>query len=170
MMEQINHPASGLRKGISLVSRFLCRVASFVLFGMMCLTIADVLMRKLLSRSILGTLELTELLMLVVVFFTLSQTELLGGHIRVDLVAIHFSPRTQRAFDTVTQLCGSLLFGLMTFSGLKYATNMGESGAVTQDLWIPVYPFIYAMVLGCGLLALALFTGFLDSLKEKPHR
>ena len=169
-MEQADHPASGLRKWINLLSALLCRVASFVLFGMMCLTIADVLMRKLLSRSILGTLELTELLMLVLVFFTLSQTEIFGGHIRVDLVAIHLSKRSQRVFDTVTQLCCSLLFGFITFSGLKYAIRIYQSGAVTQDLWIPVYPFIYAMVLGCGLLSLALFTKFLDSLTEKPER
>jgi hypothetical protein len=56
----------------------------------------------------------------------------------------------------------------MTFSVLKYAIRMYQSGAVTQDLWIPVYPFICAMILGCGLLSLALFTRFLDSLTEKP--
>ena len=46
-------------------------VAAIALFAMMALTFADVIGRKLLNASIPGSLEVTELLMLAVIFVAL---------------------------------------------------------------------------------------------------
>ena len=51
---------SFIEKWVHPVSRFMGYIASAVLFLMMILTITDVLLRKLASKSILGTVEVTE--------------------------------------------------------------------------------------------------------------
>ena len=61
-------------------------VAAVALFAMMALTFADVIGRKLLGASIPGSLELTELLMLAVIFVALPLTSLHGEHVVFDLL------------------------------------------------------------------------------------
>jgi len=80
----------------------------------------------------------------------------LNGHVRVDLIMSRFGERTQAMTDMITQFVCFLLFGLFTWSTLVYAGKMSASGEVSQDLWLPVYPFIYVVALGCALLALSL--------------
>lgn len=138
------------------ISKIVNRIASGVLFCMMLLTIADVFLRKVFSQSILGTVEVTEFMMVILLFFAVTQTEILNGHVRVDLIMSRFGERTQTLVDTITQLVCFLLFGLFTWSTLVYAAKMRASGEVSQDLWLPVYPFIYVVALGCALLALSL--------------
>jgi TRAP-type transport system small permease protein len=54
------------------------------LFAIMALTFFDVLGRKLLSNSITGSLELTELLMVVVIFGALPLVSGRGEHVEFD--------------------------------------------------------------------------------------
>ena len=54
------------------------------LFAIMALTFFDVLSRKLLDNSITGSLELTELLMVVVIFAALPLVSLRGEHVTFD--------------------------------------------------------------------------------------
>ena len=130
----------------------------------MILTITDVILRKTVSKSILGTVEVTEFMMVILVFFTLAQTEILDGHVKVDLVISRFSARAQAFVDMVTQFTCFLLFGLFTWSVLVYSAEMKASGEVSQDLWLPIYPFLYVVAAGCSLLSITLFIKFLIAL------
>lgn len=135
----------------------LTRLAWVSLFFMMILTVADVVMRKVFNNSILGALESTELAMIVLIYFALAHVETVDGHVKVDLIVDRFGPRVQAAFDVLTQLIGSLMFGLMTLSSLYYAERMRATGQVTQDLWIPLWPFVYVVAIGLALMCLVLF-------------
>lgn len=148
------------------ISQTMNRIASFVLFLMMILTIMDVLGRKLLSHSVTGAVELTEFMLVIVIFFSLAQTEMKNGHVKVDLIMGRFGRRTQAIADMMTQCIGFLLCVVITWSTLIYAGKMRISGEVSQDLWLPKFPFIYVVAVGCGILALALFAKFLVALAK----
>ena len=150
----------GFESWVYPISRVMNRVGSVALFAMMFLTIADVFLRKVFSWSILGTVEVTEFLLLILVFFALAQTEVLNGHVKVDLVMGRFSERTQAAADMITQLICFLMFGLFTWSALVYSGKMREAAEVSQDLWLPMYPFVYVVVVGCAILSLSLLIKF----------
>ena len=64
----------------------------------------------------------------------------------------------------ITQFICFLLCGLFTWSTLVYSEQIRASGEVSQDLWIPVYPFIYIVAMGCAVLALTLLIKFLMAL------
>ncbi len=133
---------------------------------MMLLTMADVLLRKMISRSILGAVEVTEFMMVILVFFGLAQTEIFNGHVKVDLLMKRFSERIKGLVDAITQFSCFLLFGVATWSTVVYSSTMRASKEVTQDLWIPKYPFIYVVAVGWALLGLVLFINFLIALDK----
>ena len=59
-------------------------LAAVALFAIMGLTFVDVLGRKFLGGSVPGSLELTELLMVVVIFTSLPLVALSGEHVVFD--------------------------------------------------------------------------------------
>jgi len=146
------------------ISKKLDRIASIILFFMMLLTVADVFLRKVFSRPIMGSVEVTEFMMVGLVFFSLAQTEVLNRHVKVDLLMSRLGERTQGLIDMITQFVCFLLFGAITWSTLVYSAKMRASGEVSQDLWIPIYPFVYIVVVGCALLSLILFIKFFIAL------
>lgn len=160
-IEKLN---KGLEGWVYPISKLMNRIASAILFLMMFLTITDVFLRKVFSQSILGTVEVTEFMMVIVVFFALAQTEVLNGHVKVDLVMGRFGERAQGLVDMVTQFVCFIVSGLITWSTLIYSEKMRASGEVSQDLWIPVYLFIYIVVVGCGILSITLLIKFFMAL------
>lgn len=146
-----------IEKYIFWIPKFLSRIGSFTLILMMFLTVADVLLRKVLSKSILGTVEVTEFMMVILVFFGLANAEILNANIKVDILMNRFKERTQMIVETFTQFFSFLVFVFITRYSFIYAGSKIGSGEVSQDLWIPVYPFVYLVALGCGLLTIVLF-------------
>ena len=163
----IERLATRLSSWLNPLCKVLCYIASVILFAMMCLTVADILMRKFLNHPILGIVELTELMMVVIVFFTLGFTEMKDAHIKVDVFTNKLKRPTRALLDVVTQFLACLLFAFMTVSVLGHAISMQRVGEVTQDLWIPKYPFLYLTALGCAVLSIAVFLRFLEFLSDR---
>jgi TRAP-type C4-dicarboxylate transport system permease small subunit len=98
----------------------------------MWLTLVDVAGRKLLDRSITGSLELTELLMVVVIFAGLPLVSLKGEHVVFDSL----DPWIPRLFKRVQQavvdlLCLAALAGLAVLMWDK-AAQMARSTATSR--------------------------------------
>lgn len=133
----------------------LCSVlCALALFAIMALTFFDVGGRKLLSRSITGSLELTELLMVVVIFASLPLVSRRGEHVvfdSLDSVWPAWFLRLQGVL--VNLLCGGLMLGLMWLMW-KTGVQFSESGETTAQLHIPKAPFIFGMSLLCGITGL----------------
>jgi TRAP-type C4-dicarboxylate transport system permease small subunit len=100
---RIERLASRLGSWLNPLCRRLGYIASVTVFALMCLTVADILMRKFLNQSILGTVELTELMMVVIVFFTLGYSEMKDAHIKVDIFTSKLKPPTRILLDVITQ-------------------------------------------------------------------
>lgn len=127
------------------------------LFAIMVLTFFDVGGRKLLSQSIPGSLELTELLMVVVIFAGLPLVSERGEHVvfdSLDPILPGWFRKVQRAL--VSLLCAAVLFGL---SALMWKTggDFSASGETTAQLQFTKAPFIYLMSLMCAVTALVHF-------------
>ena len=128
-------------------------MAALALFAIMLLTLMDVSGRKLLSASVPGSLELTELLMVAVIFAGLPLVSLQGEHVVFDALDSRLPPawlRVQRA--VVDALCAGLLAGLAGLMWVK-GGQMASYGDITAQLKLPIGPFVYAMALLCGLTA-----------------
>lgn len=121
------------------------------LFAIMALTFFDVLGRKLLSNSIPGSLEVTELLMVVVIFGALPLVSARGEHVEFDSLDPYL-PRWLRKAQAllVHLLCAAVLLGLgwlMWRSGGQFL----ETGETTAQLKILKAPFLYGMGVLCAI-------------------
>jgi TRAP-type C4-dicarboxylate transport system permease small subunit len=129
-------------------------VAAAALFGIMWLTLVDVSGRKLLSTSVPGSLELTELMMVAVIFGALPLVALRGEHVVFDSIDPLLAARMRRVQGVVVDgLCALLLAGMAWLMWAK-AGQMAEYGDTTAQLKIPQPPFVYAMSVLCGVTAL----------------
>ncbi|HEY6086249.1 MAG TPA: TRAP transporter small permease [Burkholderiaceae bacterium] len=129
-------------------------LAATALFGIMWLTLVDVGGRKLVSASVPGSLELTELLMVLVIFAGLPLVSLRGEHVVFDSLDPLLERRVRRAQGFVVDLlCAAALAGVAWLMWVK-AGQMTAYGDTTAQLKIPQGPFVYLMSLLCAVTAL----------------
>jgi len=133
----------------------LCGVlAASALFGIMGLTLVDVLGRKLASASVPGSLEVTELLLVVVIFAGLPLVSLQGEHVVFDSIDPVLPPWLRRVQQAVVDLlCAGALAGIAWLMWVK-GGQLGEYGETTAQLKMGLAPFVHGMSLLCGVTAL----------------
>jgi TRAP-type C4-dicarboxylate transport system permease small subunit len=120
-------------------------LAAAALFAIMWLTLVDVSARKALAGSVPGSLELTELLLVVVIFAGLPLVSLQGEHVVFDSFDALLPPwlrRLQRLL--VDALCALLLAGLGWLMWAK-GTQMLQYGDTTPQLKLTLGWFVYLM-------------------------
>lgn len=124
------------------LERWLGYVAAAALFAMMVLTFADVTSRKF-WVSIPGSLEITELLMLVVIFVGLPLASLKGEHVFFDLLD-QFLPASVRRWQSVMSntICAALMAGSSWLVHVR-AGRTAMQGDTTAQLQIGIAPFQY---------------------------
>ena len=144
----------------------LCGLLSGVaLFAIMALTFFDVLGRKFLSESIPGSLELTELLMVVVIFAALPLVSRRGEHVEFDSLDPYLPMWLRRVQQVVVQLvCAVALLGLAWLMW-KTGNDFAQTGETTAQLKIGKAPFIHGMGVLCAVTGVVhLFLVF-----ARPH-
>ncbi|HSV53430.1 MAG TPA: TRAP transporter small permease [Burkholderiaceae bacterium] len=126
-------------------------LAGIALFAIMALTFFDVGGRKLLDNSIPGSLEVTELLMVVVIFAALPLVSLRGEHVEFDSLD-HYLPTVVRRIQGVLVhlLCAAAMLALGWLMW-RTAGQFLDSGETTAQLKILKAPFLYGMALLCGI-------------------
>jgi TRAP-type transport system small permease protein len=120
-------------------------LAALALFAIMWLTLIDVTSRKLLSGSVPGSLEVTELLMVVVIFAGLPLVALRGEHVVFDSLDPLLAPGVRRAQNFVIDaLCAAAWAGVGWLMAVK-GSQMLEYGDKTQQLGLTLGYFVYLM-------------------------
>ena len=120
-------------------------LSATALFGIMVLTLVDVVSRKLLAGSIPGSLEVTELLLVVVIFAGLPLVSLHGEHVVFDSLDPLLPRVVRRVQDVLVDLfCAS---GLAVIGWVMWqkAGQMLEYGDKTQQLGLTLGWFVYLM-------------------------
>ncbi|MBL8317598.1 MAG: TRAP transporter small permease [Burkholderiaceae bacterium] len=133
----------------------LCGVlAALALFAIMMLTLVDVSGRKAISQSVPGSLELTELLMVVVIFAGLPLVSLAGEHVVFDSLDPLLPAWLRRLQQTLVDLaCAIALAGVAWLMWGK-AGQMMEYGDTTAQLKLSKGPFVYGMSVLCLVTSL----------------
>lgn len=137
-------------------SKYLGYLGATVLFLMMLLTTWDVASRYLFNSPILGALEITEFLVVTVVFSFLGLTQQEKAHVSVDLVVGNLPARCRRVIGFINRLASLAILGLITWMTLERAIELMHMEEYSGTLHIPVAPFVFLVALGCGAMCLEL--------------
>jgi TRAP-type transport system small permease protein len=134
-----------------LLNRSTGLTAATALFSLMGLTLIDVTGRKFFNNSVPGGLELTEILMVIVIFGALPLVSWRGEHVVFDSLD-PFIPDWLKGLQLrLVHLISAGVFGFLAQLMVMRAQRFAEYGDTTVHLQLPIAPVAWVMA---GLLAI----------------
>jgi TRAP-type C4-dicarboxylate transport system permease small subunit len=170
-------PVSGLTRAVLLVKRLIYwisratnTIGAVLLMAMMFLVTADVILRSLLNKSLLGTVTFESIgfMMVVLVFFALAYCQIYKAHINIDMIIVHFPAIVQRIINSFMLFISLTFFCILTWQSIDKALYLRASNNISSALNIPTYPFLLVIAFGTALLALVLLVNFVETVKGGP--
>jgi TRAP-type C4-dicarboxylate transport system permease small subunit len=131
--------------------------ASTLLACLMLVTFIDVVARYLFNRPIRGAFEVTELLLLVLIFAGLPLVSHADEHVTMDFIDRWLGPRGRARLNRLINLLVAALMFFMAWQVWIRAGRVSSYGDATDVLRILYGPFVYfmaAMVALAGLIHL----------------
>jgi TRAP-type C4-dicarboxylate transport system permease small subunit len=129
----------------SLLNTLCGLLAAVALFAIMVLTFVDVGGRKFLDTSLPGALEVTEMLMVVVIFAGLPLVSLRGEHVTFDSLDPLLPAVVRRVQQALVDLACAAMLAFVAWLMWGKAGQIAEYGDVSARLKVPLAPFVYAM-------------------------
>ena len=125
--------------------------ASAILLALMLLTFVDVVARYGFNRPVRGAFEITELMLVVLIFAGLPLVSYADEHALMDFIDRLLGARAQRLLERLVQAtCAAIMFLLAWLIWLKADRIWGYRDA-TDVLRIAYGPFVYFMAVMIGL-------------------
>ncbi len=127
-------------KGFSSLERWMNLLSAGLLVFMMLLVTANTLGRYVFNSPILGALELTEELMVFIVYLGIAYTQFMKAHINIDIVVTRLSERSQLVCEAISMFLACILFALIVWQGTlsmieAYQVHELTVGSVEIPLW-----------------------------------
>tara|TARA_R110001606_G_scaffold74778_10_gene173351 strand:- start:10748 stop:11287 length:540 start_codon:yes stop_codon:yes gene_type:complete len=133
-----------LRRLPAYLNRLLLLVSGLALFTLMVLTFTDVLGRKF-FQPITGALEVSEMLMVILLFTALPVVSWRGDHVGLDLVDHFYRGWLDRLTRSLADWVSGVALGLLGQACFVLAARTLGDGDVSSHLRIPIGWFIYLM-------------------------
>ena len=122
-------------------------IAGVLLFCMMSVTFVDVVLRYLFNAPLRGSFEVTELMLVVLIFAALPLVSRHEEHVVMDFLDRYLGPRIYRALRALEHVvCAAVMSGLGWLLWQK-AGKLAAYGDTTSVLRIELAPFVYAIAL-----------------------
>ncbi len=165
------------RKKLPAAAAMLSNIFNYIsmaaLFLVAAILFLDIALRLAAEISILGTYEIIEMGMIVVIFAALAHTQFLKGHVRVTMLVEKFPPGVKRWIDGFLLTITAAVCAVVTYASFVQAHVYYEKQATTAVLKMPYYPFAYTLAMGLTLLTIAFFldavASFSSDNRTPPH-
>lgn len=142
------------------MSRIGIIISAVVLGLMMCLTAVDVVLRYCFNKPLGWSYEITEVLLVFIVFSGLLYVQVNKGHVRVDILVSRLPAKSKSIVEAIVTIISFVLVSLMAWQTFMAAQVQMESKLTTGILRMPIFPFV--VVAACGIVMLCL--GFLKDI------
>jgi len=143
-------------------------IAGLLLFCMMTLTFIDVVLRYLFNAPLRGSFEITELMLVVLIFAALPLVSRREEHVVMDFLD-RFLPlaiyRALRALEHIVSAAAMTGMGCLLW---QKASKLAAYGDTTAVLRIELAPFVYAIALLIFITAL-IHLGLVFSRRRDPR-
>ncbi|OGO18916.1 MAG: hypothetical protein A2144_05240 [Chloroflexi bacterium RBG_16_50_9] len=152
------------------LSRALSVIGIFGIAMLVLITAVDVLGSKLFNHPFPGFTGVTELAQLIAMSFGMGIAFLGGHHIKVEIVMHRLPAKTQAVIGSFVNLLGFALFVLMVWQLIILGRSFQVSREVVDQIYLPLYPFPYAIALALLPVCLALLFNFGNSIRRVVRR
>lgn len=155
---------------LALVHTPLHIAAALTMLGLLAWTVVDIAGRTLFNAPMRGTVELTELAVVVLVYLGLARAESRDAHIAVDLLYVRLGVRAQLALRVFAGVVSLVVIAVLTWRLYLYAGQLDAGGYTTGILRVPHYPVALLAVLGAASFGLAVLANTVASLLALVRR
>src|SRR5229473_6405369 len=121
---------------------------------MMLLTVVDVVARYVFSRPLRGAFEITELMLVVLIFAGLPLVSFADEHAVMDFIDRVLGPRARRRLQRAVQAVNTAFMFLLAWLVWRKADRIWGYRDATDVLRIVYGPFVYFMAVTLGLAGL----------------
>jgi len=145
-------------------------IGAFALLMMMLLTTVDVIGRHFFQRPILGVFELTEFMVLILIFSFIGYAQSHKSHVSVDLFMMFFPEKARIFIELFNHMLCLLLMALITWMGIVKVKDLMEVGEMSPNLGIPNYPFAIFLVIGCAVMCIEFIRDIFHLLQSRKEQ
>ncbi len=154
----------------STVIKGLLAIGTTVLAAMMFFIMTDVLLRYVFNSPILGSYEIVEYMMALLIPFGVVYCAHTKSHVAVDILFDRFPKRFQGIISVLTSLAVFLFFVLIAWQNILFIKESYAQKITSGVLYIPVYPFVTALAVGFVALCLVLLIDFLKTFFKRVKK
>jgi len=152
---------------VGVFSRWVNAIGAVIVFILVGLTFVDVIMRYLFTNPINSAFEITAVLLITAVFFTVAHTQNQKSHIRVDVITSKLGPKRFLIFDFFNNLMGTWLFALIIWQTINLTVFFyGRHSYHADSLQWLSWPFAAIIVFGSVLMELLYLRDLLKNISE----
>jgi TRAP-type C4-dicarboxylate transport system permease small subunit len=135
---------------------FIAVIAGISAFAIMWLVDANVLGRKIFNQPVMGSVEISQALLVICIMLGMPYAQSNGVHLRVTLIIGYAPRRIGEVLYGLAALAGCAVFAVLTWSGYSFALRAWNVG---EEVWgasvrFPLWPVKAMIPLGAGLLSL----------------
>ena len=141
---------------IDRIVRGLTALSAVALASMVLLVVADVLRSNFFHRPIVGTFDLVQGLLVVIVFLGLPQIFFVEGNITVDVIDHVVGKRVIAVLRVIAGVASFAYLGLLWTHMFAPALDTLNFGDVTSDLGLPVFWMWLPVLFGLPVALIAI--------------
>ncbi|NLM21531.1 MAG: TRAP transporter small permease [Peptococcaceae bacterium] len=139
----------------STMAQWLAKFSGILLLLMSILVCCHVILRGIFGSGILGTYELVQYGMLVIVSLTLAENELSGGNIIVNFLLDKMRPRVANLFSIVMYFITIVFMCFVLHNQVGMIGTKLADGSVTGTLGIPHWILVSLICIGLFFFIIA---------------
>ena len=144
--------------------------ASAILFVLMLVTFVDVVSRYVFNAPMRGSFEVTELMLLVLIFAGLPLVSHADEHVTMDFIDKLLPRRVLRALERAVHALCSAVMAFLAWQVWIKAGKLAGYGDTTDVMRIPLAPFVYFMAAMIALTGLVhLYRLFVPSRRKSAQ-
>ncbi|WP_083638788.1 TRAP transporter small permease [Rhizobium oryziradicis] len=136
-------PALSNSRAVIWLQRVMALLGGILLLVMMTMTIVDVIGRYAFNSPLRGAGELTELLLVSLIFMGLPAVTLENGHVTVDVLTEHLPKWSERWRMAAIGVINTVILTLIGWQIWLHASQIAAYGDVTTTLRLPIAPIGY---------------------------
>lgn len=141
---------------IEWIGRVLGIVAGLVVVAMTCVMAFEAISRYVFNSPTTWALDVSEMLMLPIVYLGVAYATQVGAHVKVDAVVMRLSPAKQARVAVFSYLVSLAFAGMALWLGWQDAVDFAQRWPLTTAARLPVAPVVMLLPLGAALFCLQL--------------
>ena len=144
-----------LAKLISNTNRGLIQLAAVVGLGLMLAIVYEVISRFVFQTPTVWALEISEYLLLWLVFVSIGYTTLIKAHVRVELIVIRLPKKVQAICGLISSIIGFIYSLFLTWAGWRFAWQAYQMHMTgPSQIAVPLFPILIIIPIGACLFCL----------------